>query len=279
MSDESRGSRLPPPRKRLGQHFLTDTRTLDRIADVLEITKQDTVIEIGPGRGALTDRLAARAGRLIAIEVDKLLIPILRARYADQPHVSIIESDVLDLSLGDVAGGPYLLAGNVPYYITTPIIFHALHAPRPHSAVYLVQKEVADRVAAAPGSEMYGALSVNVQALAKAERLFTVGKGAFQPPPSVESAVIRLTPREDPVIPSALEHEYQRFVIAAFGNRRKQMKRVLREVTEVTAEQAEQVLAAAEVPVASRPEVLSPADFARVLAQWHAIAPVVLPDA
>jgi 16S rRNA (adenine1518-N6/adenine1519-N6)-dimethyltransferase len=265
--------RLPPALKRLGQHFLHDRGVLERIADAVGAGPNDTVLEIGPGRGALTDLLALRAGHVIAIEVDRKLAPMLVAKYADRPQVQIVEADVLAVDLAELAGGPYRLVGNVPYYITTPIIFHALHAPRPHSAVYLVQKEVADRVAAAPGSEMYGALSVNVQALAKAERLFTVGKGAFQPPPSVESAVIRLTPREDPVIPSAIEHEYQRFVIAAFGNRRKQMKRVLREVTEVTAAQAEQVLEAAGVPVASRPEVLSPADFARVLAQLHAIAP------
>ncbi len=257
--------RMPPIRKRLGQHFLTDTRTLDRIADVLEIQPTDTVLEIGPGRGALTDRLAARAGRLITIEVDKLLVPILRARYADQSHVMVIESDVLELSLGAVAKGPFLLAGNVPYYITTPIIFHAMTRPRPERAVFLVQREVADRAVASPGSKEYGALSVNLQALATVTLRGIVKPSAFNPPPSVDSAILHLVPRADPVISADEEGPFRRLVIASFGLRRKQLRRVVRTVRGLSAEAADAALSAAGVDPEARPETLSAAQFATLL--------------
>lgn len=272
--NSTRNDRLPPPRKRLGQHFLTDTRVLDRIADVLAIQKSDTVIEIGPGRGALTDRLADRAGRLITIEIDKLLIPILRARYESRPHVSVIESDVLDLSLGDVAGGPYLLAGNVPYYITTPIIFHAMTRPRFQRAVFLVQREVADRAVAAPGSKEYGALSVNLQALATVTPRGTVKPTSFNPPPTVDSAILHLEPRADPVIREDEEAAFRKLVIASFGLRRKQMRRVVRTVRGLTAEQADAALDAAAIDPELRPEVLSADDFARLLRALPAPADV-----
>ena len=158
---------MPPPRKRLGQHFLTDPRILSRIADALDLQGSETVVEIGPGRGALTEILVARAGRVIAIEIDRTLAARLRARHADDPRVTVIEQDVLAVDLPSAAGGPYVLAGNVPYYITTPIIFHALVPPLPLRAVYLVQREVAERASATPGSGAYGALSVNVQAVAR----------------------------------------------------------------------------------------------------------------
>lgn len=256
---------LPRARKRLGQHFLVDQRVLTRIADALAPTPADTVIEIGPGRGALTDLLAARAGRVIAIELDRDLVPYLRARYARAGNVEVIERDVLDARLGDLAGGPYLVAGNVPYYITTPILFHALEPPRPERAVYLVQWEVAERVAATPGSRIYGALSVNVQGFAHAEIVGRVPPGAFRPPPSIDSAILRVTPRADPVASGAAEEKFRTLVVDAFGLRRKQMRRVVRIVARVGADTAEQILLRAAIDPQSRPETLSPTDFARLL--------------
>ncbi|HEX6048179.1 MAG TPA: 16S rRNA (adenine(1518)-N(6)/adenine(1519)-N(6))-dimethyltransferase RsmA [Gemmatimonadaceae bacterium] len=258
---------LPRPRKRLGQHFLVDRRVLERITDALAPTNADTVVEIGPGRGALTDLLAARAGRVVAIELDRDLVPYLRDRYAQAGNVHVIERDVLDLTLADAAGTPdFLLAGNVPYYITTPILFHALETPRPRRAVFLVQREVAERVAAQPGSKTYGALSVNVQAVATAELVARVPAGAFRPPPSVESAVLRVIPRADPVVPPSLEEPYRRLVQEAFGLRRKQLRRVVRTVARVDADRADAILARAGLEGELRPESLSPEDFARLLA-------------
>jgi 16S rRNA (adenine1518-N6/adenine1519-N6)-dimethyltransferase len=256
---------LPVARKRFGQHFLKDSRVLDAIVDALGDLSQRTVVEIGPGRGVLTDRLAARARRVVAIEIDRDLVQHLRDRYANQPHVEIIEADVLNTSLAGVAGGPFVLAGNVPYYITTPILFHALELPRPDVAIYLVQREVAERVAAPPGDKTYGALSVNVQAFAKVELLRRVPPGAFNPPPTVDSAVIRVTPRADPAIDGALEARYRTFVQAAFGLRRKQLIRVVRTICALDADRAGAVLTACGLTPTLRPEVLTAEEFATLV--------------
>ena len=256
---------LPRPRKRLGQHFLTDRAVLERIADALAPTREDVVVEIGPGRGALTDFLAARAKRVIAIELDRDLVPFLRDRYAVAGNVEVIERDVLELHLGDVAGDDFLLAGNVPYYITTPILFHALEPPRPRRAVYLVQREVAERVVAPPGSKTYGALSVNVQGFAHAELVGRVPPGAFRPSPSVDSAILRVTPREDPVVSAAAEQRFRTLVQESFGLRRKQMRRVVRTVANLGPDDAERVLQRAGIEPEARPETLSAEDFARLL--------------
>ncbi|MEO6443573.1 MAG: 16S rRNA (adenine(1518)-N(6)/adenine(1519)-N(6))-dimethyltransferase RsmA [Gemmatimonadaceae bacterium] len=256
---------LPPARKRLGQHFLTDRNALERIVEALQLEPGETVIEIGPGRGALTDILATRAGQLIALEIDPLLVPILQERYAAQPHVRIVEGDVLATSLDALVDGAFALVGNVPYYITTPIIFQALRAPRPTRMVFLVQREVAERIAAPPGDRAYGALSANVQALAEVHIAGRVPAGAFHPKPKVDSAIIRLTPRTEPLMAPHEEAPFQKFVQAAFGRRRKQIRRVLREIFSLDAEQAESVLARCGIDPEARPETLSPAGFLAIL--------------
>jgi 16S rRNA (adenine1518-N6/adenine1519-N6)-dimethyltransferase len=256
---------FPPTRKSLGQHFLTDRRILGRIADALHLTGTETVLEIGPGRGALTDLLADRAGRLIAIEYDRALAELLRERYAKRRNVLIAETDVLEANLGELAAGPYVLIGNVPYYITTPILFHALVPPRAERAVYLVQREVAVRLVAAPGTKEYGALTVNVAAVARAEILFRVPAGAFSPPPKVESAVVRITPRETALVSPDEERPFRTLVQNAFGMRRKQMRRVLRSIYNLDVERADDLLARAAIEGEVRPETLSPDDFARLL--------------
>lgn len=258
--------RLPPIRKNLGQHFLNDRRILQRIVDALELTGTETVVEIGPGRGSLTELLAPRAGRLVLIEYDRALAALLRERYEHSSNVRVIEADVLGVKLADAAGAePFRVVGNVPYYITTPILFHALTRPRPERAVYLVQREVADRMSASVGAREYGALSVNLQAVAVPRTLFRVAPGSFLPPPRVESAVVRVDPRPDPVVSEDEEDPLRRLVIDAFGMRRKQMRRVLRSLWNASAEEADAILARANVDPAARPEVLSPEDFARVL--------------
>ncbi|MCC7001369.1 MAG: ribosomal RNA small subunit methyltransferase A [Gemmatimonadaceae bacterium] len=256
---------LPRPKKRFGQHFLTDPRLLARIADAVQATRDDVVLEIGPGRGALTAQLIERAGTVIAIEVDRDLAPMLAERWKDEPKFRLVEGDVLQQDLGALAAGPDLLAGNVPYNITTPILFHAMRRPRPARAVYLVQREVADRIVAPAGSEAYGALSVNVQALARAELLFGVAARAFSPPPKVESAVVRLIPRDDPVVRAEEEEPYRLLVQGAFGLRRKQLRRVLRTLWSLDAEAADAVLAQAGLDGELRPEVLTPEQFAALL--------------
>jgi 16S rRNA (adenine1518-N6/adenine1519-N6)-dimethyltransferase len=265
----ARGS-FPPTLKRLGQHFLTDERVVQRIADALEIVAGETVVEIGPGRGVLTDQLIDRigsrpgAGRLVAIELDRALAGMLRMRYADRPNVQIVEHDVLEVKLGDVAGGEYVLAGNVPYYITTPILFHVLEAPSPRRAIFLVQREVAERAVSPPGGKTYGALSVNLQAVAKVEYLFDVPPGAFTPPPKVDSAVIRMTPLPESLVTEAERKHFQRFTQSLFGLRRKQMTRVLRTVLNAEAEIVEPLLSTVGIDPTARPETVSPQTLARL---------------
>ncbi len=256
---------MPPVRKSLGQHFLNDPRILRRIVDALELTGTETVVEIGPGRGSLTAFLAPVAKRLVLIEYDRALAAMLREKYATQPHVSVVEADVLSVNLGEVAGGPFVLVGNVPYYITTPILFHALERPRADRAVYLVQREVADRIVALPGSDAYGALSANVQSVAYATSLFRVAPGSFLPPPKVESAVVRITPRPDPAVAPDEEQPFRRLVLDAFGMRRKQMRRVLRSLWNLDVETAESILARAEIDPMARPETLTPQQFAALI--------------
>ena len=261
-----RSDGLPHARKRFGQHFLRDGRVLDAIVEALGPIEDRTVIEIGPGRGALTDRLVERARRIIAIEIDRDLAAHLRERYAARDNVTIVEADVLNVPLGSLVGDEsYVLAGNVPYYITTPILFHALQPPRPTDAVYLVQREVAERMSASPGSKSYGALSVNLQALSTTELIRDVPPKSFSPPPTVDSAVVRVRPREGSVVEPGLEARFKGFVMAAFGLRRKQLVRVVRTVASLDAEAAAAVIARAGLQPDQRPETLSPSDFARLV--------------
>lgn len=257
--DPARG--FPPPRKRFGQHFLTDQRALDRIVDTLGPGPHDTVVEIGPGRGALTDRLVRRCGRLLAVEIDRDLVRHLQERYADSPAVEVLEGDALEVDWAARAGKDYLLAGNLPYYITTPLLFRVLEPPRPRRAVLLVQKEVADRLAAGPGDEDYGAMTVNVQAASRVRVVAKVSAGSFHPKPAVDSAIICLTPLEEPLVAPGEEDACRRFVQAAFGMRRKQLIRVVRELTGLDANIVGDLLLGLDLDSSARPETLSPREF------------------
>lgn len=253
------GGGFPPVLKKFGQHFLNDQRVLEAIADATGAAATDTVVEIGPGRGALTDLLVERAGRVIAVELDRALAKMLREKYSARENVEIVEADVLKISPGELGGAGYILAGNVPYYITTPIIFHALVPPLPKRAVFLVQEEVAERMTSPPGSKEYGALSVNLQTIAKVEILMRVPASAFHPPPKVESAVVRVTPGE---IPGDLDLvKFRGFVQGLFGQRRKQLQKSLRSVVDLEPSETTALLESVDINPASRPEEISPGRF------------------
>jgi len=253
-------------RKRLGQHFLNDGRILARIVEALDPRPNETIVEIGPGQGSLTERLAARAARLIAIELDRDLAAGLRLQFADRPNVEIVEGDVLDIRLADLSdGAQWSVIGNVPYYITTPILFHALASPRPRRIVLLVQREVGDRLAAAAGSEAYGALSVTAQAVAHVERHGRVPAGSFHPKPAVDSVIVSLTPLDEPIVTAGEEPAFKTLVQGAFSKRRKQMLRVVRSLFDIAAEQATALLDACAIDVSARPEVLAPQTFVDLL--------------
>ena len=252
---------MPRAKRRLGQHFLADPRILARIAEALEAGPTDRVLEIGPGPGGLTGALLARAGQVIAIEKDRDLIPPLRERF---PEVRLVEGDALDLDWHDLIETPFLVAGNIPYNITSPLLDKALLPPRPERIVFLVQKEVADRVTAEAGTPEYGALSIGIQVAATAERLFTVPAGAFQPRPKVDSAVLRLTPLSDQPIADQERDSFRALVVGLFGFRRKQMLRALRELTGWDATRVRGVLAGLAIAETARPEVVRPLDFVRL---------------
>lgn len=273
-----RGKRANPPvLKRFGQHFLTDQSALRAIADAVAPEAGEMVVEIGPGRGALTDMLAARGNPLIAIEIDRALATSLRERYASMDHVTIVEDDVLRVDLSAIAGARFVVAGNVPYYITTPILFHVLRQPFPRSAVFLVQKEVADRMVSPAGSKTYGALSVNVQAVARVEIVREVPRGSFSPPPKVDSAVVRVVPRSDPLVALAEIERFRGFVQGLFGMRRKQIGNSLRGVAGLSAEESVSVLESAGIEPSRRVETMSPEEIIRLMRGLSRQAPSTCP--
>ncbi len=254
-------------KKRLGQHFLHHRAILERIADALAAVPGDLVLEIGPGQGAFTGVLVERGARVSAIEKDSELAALVAERV---PEAHLVVGDALELDWRQVAranpGDPLLVAGNIPYQITSPLLARALEPPLPLRIVFLVQEEVADRLVSSAGSADYGALTVGVQVMAAVEKLFRVSAGAFHPRPKVDSAVVRLTPRDVPLVPEPERPAFRKLVVGLFGFRRKQLGRGLRELTGWTAEQVGEVLTRARIASRARPESLSPAGFVGLLA-------------
>lgn len=262
------GSEDPPPhraRKSLGQNFLVDRGIQRRIVEALGAGMADEVLEIGPGRGALTEHLAGTVGRLILVELDDRLAADLRERYRDRAEIEVIHSDILAVPPASVTAAPAALGviGNIPYNLTTPILFHVLERPRPRVVVVMVQEEVADRIVASPGGKEYGALAVGVQAVAEVDRVLRVPRGAFRPVPRVDSAVVRITPRvPSPLTPSE-EAPFRTLVRACFQWRRKQVGTILRGHPELALEGGvgQEALAALGVDPTRRPETLEPELF------------------
>jgi 16S rRNA (adenine1518-N6/adenine1519-N6)-dimethyltransferase len=217
-------------RRRLGQHFLIKGKALERIAHAACGEHVPLAVEIGPGRGALTEKLLERADGVAAIELDAALAEHLRARW---PELELLEANALEADWSQWGAG--VLTGNLPYYIATPIISRYLRKPGLLSqAVFLIQKEVAERITAKPGTREYGYFSVECQFLAKAEYLFTVAPGAFRPPPKVDSAAIRLTPRSDLAVPDV--DGFLGFVSVCFRHKRKTLRNNLRGAYDPTPE-------------------------------------------
>jgi len=209
--------------RRLGQHFLFTDSILDKIALAACPRPEALVVEIGPGPGGLTTHLARRCQRLITIELDAALAQGLRSRFGFDSGVEVVEGDVLDTDLSQ--WGEAVVCGNLPYYITSPILEKVLALGLiVKRAVFLIQKEVAERITAMPGSRDYGYLSVAVQARARAEKLFTVKAAAFRPPPKVDSAVIRLTPIADTGLDPSDMAGFLRFAGLCFHMKRKTLR-------------------------------------------------------
>ena len=244
-------------KKRFGQHFLHDAGILRKIVQAIAPEAGQHVVEIGPGDGALTLPLLRALGRLTVIELDRDLIPRLRAAAGGVGELDIVNADVLGVDLGALAdGAPLRVVGNLPYNISSPILFHCLdHLDAIVDMHFMLQKEVVDRMAAAPGSKTYGRLSVMLQLACRVEPLLAVPPGAFKPPPKVDSAVVRLTPLAPEARPRGDAAAIARVVKAAFGQRRKTLANALYGV--VTPDQIE----AAGVDPKTRAEQLAPAAF------------------
>lgn len=252
-------------KRSLGQNFLVDANLQRKIVEAVGAGPDDEVLEIGPGKGALTRHLVDRVGRLVLVELDDGLAGRLAERFGGRSDVKVVHGDVLEVDLPahleDPSGA--LVVGNIPYNITTPIVFRLLERPRPASIVLMVQDEVADRMVAKVGSKAYGSLSVGVRSVAEVERLFKVGRGSFRPVPGVDSAVIRITPFQPERIDADEEIALRRLVRAAFQWRRKQLRKILRDHPDLgmDAESIERALDAAGVDAADRPERVDPEGF------------------
>ncbi len=258
----------PTAKKALGQHFLVDPNLQRKIVGALEPGSADHVVEIGPGTGALTWHLLGQVGRLTLVELDDGLAARLRDDYADHDEVAVVHGDALELSFAELTdGAPFKVIGNIPYGITTPLIFHLLEqSPRPERIVLTVQREVADRLVARPGGKEYGALTVGVQAVAAVETLFPVSREVFRPRPDVDSTAVRIVPTLPPPLAPPLQAAFRQLTRAAFSRRRKQIQTVLRQAPEyaLTAATARSTLRALEIDPAARPDALSVSDYLRL---------------
>lgn len=256
--------------KKFGQNFLIDAHVLDKIIAAAQITKEDFVLEIGPGIGTMTQYLAESAGQVVAVEIDRMLIPILKETLSAYDNVTVIHEDIMKLDIGKLAeekngGKPIKVVANLPYYITTPIIMGLFESHVPiDSITVMVQKEVAQRMQALPGTKDYGALSLAVRYYAEPYLAANVPPNCFMPRPGVGSAVIRLIRHREPKVSVKDEKLMFGIIRASFNQRRKTLQNGLNNSPEITAskEQIAEAIAALELPASVRGEALTLEQFA-----------------
>jgi 16S rRNA (adenine1518-N6/adenine1519-N6)-dimethyltransferase len=261
-------------KKSLGQNFLIDTNILKRIVDHAELDKNSGAIEIGPGIGALTEQLAKSCEKVVAFEIDQRLLPILQDTLSPYPNIKVIHNDVLKADVSSVIAEEFqgiedvMVVANLPYYVTTPIIMKLLEDHLPiRGIVCMLQKEVADRISAKPGTKDYGSLSIAVQYYTEAETVMIVPKTVFVPQPNVDSAVIRLTKRKTPIVEVKDENFFFTVTRASFAQRRKTLLNNLQSGLPNGKEKKEiilTVLAETEIEPSRRGETLSIEEFARL---------------
>jgi len=248
-------------RKRFGQNFLHDAGVIHRILRGIHPREGERLVEIGPGQGALTEGLLDSGAQLDVIELDLDLIPILRERFGSRPNFSLHQGDALKFDFARLSDQPHSLrvVGNLPYNISTPLIFHLLdHAGLIRDMHFMLQKEVVERLAAGPGGGDWGRLSIMVQYHCRVEHLFNVGPGAFNPPPKVDSAIVRLVPHDVLPFPARDHRQLERVVRDAFNQRRKTLRNTLKGLLDA------QAIEAAGVDGSLRPEQLDLAAFVRL---------------
>jgi 16S rRNA (adenine1518-N6/adenine1519-N6)-dimethyltransferase len=256
-------------RQRLGQHFLRDPNVVQTILAAAELKPSDTVLEIGPGKGILTDPLAARVSRVVAVELDDALAHRLKRHFDAQPSVQIVHADILKAELESLFLAPSVkVLGNLPYSITSPIFEKLMPWQAWNVGVFLIQREVAARITALPGSRDFGILTLAVQLFAEAESILQVKPGAFLPPPQVSSTVIRL--RRKPQLPFSLEEISAFFDLAhgAFAHRRKTIANSLAFHSQISRTEIEKWLRSCEISPGARAETLSLADYVKLSKAW-----------
>ncbi len=258
-----------PPKRSLSQNFLVNRSLAARIVQEARIARGETVIEVGPGRGALTrglvEQVEEQEGRLILVELDDELAADLSRRFQENARVEVLHRDILLLSLAEITSSPADLKviGNIPYHLTSPILFHLLSQPRPREILVMVQREVADRILAEPGSREYGALTVGVRSVAGVERVLSVHAGSFRPRPKVDSTVIRLRPFSPARLEVEEEARLRELTRALFQWRRKQLGKILRDHPDLRMPpaQVDRVLLAGGAGRSDRPETVDPEGF------------------
>lgn len=263
--------------KSLGQNFLTDKNIIDKIVDSPDICEDDLVIEIGPGIGVITAEAAQRAGKVIAVEIDKNLIPILGDTLGEFDNVEVINQDVLKTDINEIIEkNGYKTAkiiGNLPYYITTPIIMYLLEGGvHAESITIMMQKEVADRIKAKPGGKTYGAISVAVQYYCDVETVTNVPKEVFVPAPKVDSTVLKLNIRKEKPVELTDEKLFFRCIKAGFGQRRKTLLNSLTGLGDVTKDEIRQCLEKLGIEEKRRAETLSIEEFAMIANEFDSMS-------
>jgi len=254
-------------RKKLGQHFLVDTHVVDKIIAAADLSQDDCVLEIGPGPGGLTQALLAHAGHLVAVELDKQLIPVLTELFPG-PNITIIQGDILKLDLPEIlaphTGRPVKVVANLPYYITTPVILYLLESGLPFKSItVMVQKEVAKRMAASPGTKDYGSLTLAIGYYADVELVANVPVNCFMPRPAVDSAVVRLSLRPGPVVTTDKALLFK-IIHAAFNQRRKTLVNGLSAGLDMDKAHIAEILTACDLKPDVRGETLDMAAFAKI---------------
>ena len=260
----------PRPKKSLGQHFLVDKRVLSKIVKAADLSDQDSVVEIGAGKGSLTSELAVRVGKVIAVEIDNLLIPILKSKYDQLQHVDVIHEDARNIDIDQILPErePYKLVANLPYYAALPIIRKFLESNHPPKLiVVMVQQEVAERMTATVGKMSLVSVSIQLRGIPKI--ITTISPRSFKPQPKVSSAVIRIDVRPNPLLNLKSESEFFKIVRAGFSSPRKQIRNTLKQGLSLNGSESDHLLKESGIDPTMRPQYLSMQDWGKLYSTFQ----------
>ena len=257
------------PRKKMGQNFLQDPNILEKIVDIAEVSKEDIVLEIGPGLGSLTRHLAARAKEVIAVEIDSWMIPALKTSLSGYANTTIVNDDILKVAPAEIISAPnYLVVANIPYYITSAIIRHLLeNNPRPARLILTIQQEVAERICTPEGEKM-SLLALSIQVYGKPAIVGKIPAGEFYPHPNVDSAIIRISLYDEPRIPTALLDDFFLLAKAGFSQKRKNLRNALSAGLRLSKDECESLLHATSIDPRRRAETLNLDEWGELTERW-----------